>query len=86
MEYELKVSARMKKLAVKSAKASVHVDIGDWGGFTIINIDVWEQDGKLHIKLPPKRMNGNLRPDITLQGRIKQEVNAAILEEFQRQL
>lgn len=42
--------------------------------------------GKLHIKLPPKRMNGNLRPDITLQGRIKQEVNAAILEEFRRQL
>lgn len=86
MEYELKVSVRMKKSTTRSAKASVHVDVGDLGGFTIINIDVWEQDGKLHIKLPPKRMNGNLRPDITLQGRIKQEVNAAILEEFQRPL
>ena len=68
-KYEVEV--RVDRNSPTRGKASVHLAFDAESSLTISNILIWEEKGRLNIKMPLVEIGCNKHPAITLQGEIK---------------
>lgn len=65
-------------------RCSLHADLGG-GGFTVANVLVTEDNGRLAVKMPLVQMGERKRPAVTFQGELKREIELAILAAWREQ-
>lgn len=73
------IEARASRTSPTRGRASVHIVFDEGASMTVSNIEVREEGGTFTLKLPP----AGRRPDITFQGELKRQVEAAVKEQFQ---
>lgn len=78
----MKIEIRVSRANAQRGFASVHVVIDENSSFTISNVSVWDDAGKPKITMPISQMGAQKRPNITVQGELKQVLTKALWETF----
>lgn len=78
-----KLEVRVNKITPFRGRGSVHIEL-ESGSLTISDILIQQDGEKLNIKMPMISIGDRRRPCVTIQGELKQQIIAALMEAYRK--